>query len=312
MTIPAFTVCICTYRRPEALRRLLESVAAQAEQPADIIVVDGSPDSETARMIEGLGARGGATPVRYFQAAEADRGLTRQRNIALAQVETPLAAFFDDDVVLLPGALGALARVHREHHPAPAGVAAMIENELEAPPAKWRLRRLLRAVPDLEPGRYTRSGMSIPWSFLGLDAPVTHGDWLPGGATMWRTDAARSTGFDPALTGYGNGEDLEFSRRVAAHGPLLMCPAARVLHLHAPAGRPDARKLGYMTVLNTWRIHRGMQGRSAADVARFGYAHVLELLFLSAGAVRDRAPERRSYLRGYAAGLRDLVSGRGR
>ena len=312
MTASAFTVCVCTYRRPEALRRLLESVAGQAEQPAEIIVVDGSPDDETARMIEGFGGRNGAAPLRYVQVADADRGLTRQRNIALAAVQTPLAAFFDDDVVLLPGVLAALARVHREHRPSPIGVAAMIENELRSPPAKWRLRRMLRVVSSLEPGRYTRSGMSIPWAFLEPGAPVTPGDWLPGGATMWRTEVARSVGFDVALTGYGNGEDLEFSRRVATHGPLLMCPEARVLHLHAPGGRPDARKLGYMTVLNTWRIHRGMPGRSAADVARFGYAHVLELVFLAAGAVRDRAPERRSYLRGYAAGLTDLVARRGR
>ena len=312
MTASDFTVCVCTYRRPAPLRRLLESVAGQTEQPAEIIVVDGSPDDDTERMLEGFACRDGAVGLRYLRAGAIDRGLTRQRNIALAATATPLVAFFDDDVVLLPGALAALARVHREHHPAPAGVAAMIENELESPPAKWRLRRRLRVVPDLEPGRYTRSGMSIPWSFLGLDAPVTRGDWLPGGATMWRTDAARSTGFDAALAGYGNGEDLEFSRRVAAHGPLLMCPAARVLHLHASAGRPDARNLGYMTVLNTWRIHRRMQGRSAGDVARFGYAHVLELLFLAAGTVRDHAPERRSYLRGYAAGLRDLLAGRGR
>lgn len=306
----SLSVCVCTYCRPAELRRLLASVAAQAEQPADIIVVDGSPDGETERMMDDLTRNSGPAALRYLRVDPAERGLTRQRNIGLAAVRTPLVAFFDDDVVLLPGALGAMERVHREHHPAPVGVAAMIENELRAPPAKWRLRRLLRAVPNLEPGRYTRSGMSIPWSFLPAGAPVTEGDWLPGGATMWRTDAARATGFNVAFTGYGNGEDLEFSRRVQAFGPLVMCPAARVLHLHAPGGRPDARKLGYMTVLNAWRIHRGLRGRTVVDVARFAYAHLLELLFLSAGALRDRAPERRSYLRGYAAGLGELAAGR--
>jgi len=34
-----------------------------------------------------------------------------------------------------------------------------------------------------------------PWSFLGSSEAVTDGDYLPGGATMWRTDVIRDLGF---------------------------------------------------------------------------------------------------------------------
>lgn len=311
--VAGVTVCICTYRRPGALVRALESVAGQEEAPLETIVVDGSPGDDTGDAVERLLA-GGTFPgtLRYLKVGGEQRGLTRQRNVALAATTTDLVAFFDDDVVLLPGALAAMARVHREHSPAPAGVAAVIENELHAPPAKWRLRRMLGAVPSLRAGQYARSGMSIPWNFLPRAAGVTAGDWLPGGATMWRTAAAAATGFDGSLTGYANGEDLEFSRRISVVGPLLMCPAARVHHLHEAGGRPDARHLGYTTVLNSWRIHRGLRGRSGLDVARFAYAHALELAFLAAGAIRAADAGRRDYLRGYADGLRVLFITRGR
>src|SRR5690606_32790028 len=108
------------------------------------------------------------------------RGLTPQRNLGLEYATAQLVAFFDDDVVLLPGALDSLVvallsrGVRAERL---GGVGAVIENELAPPNALWRVRRALGVVPTLRPGAYTSSGMSVPWRFLPrtpADARVLH------------------------------------------------------------------------------------------------------------------------------------------
>ena len=191
------TVGVCTYRRPASLQRFLESLADQDPAPAETMIVDASPDARSEEVVHRL-IEDGVLPgiVRYCRDGEPFRGLTRQRNIALDAATTELIAFFDDDIVLLPCALGALAEVHRTASPAPAGVGAVIVNELEPPSLRWRIRRMLGIVPTLAPGRYARSGMSVPWRFIQGDGPSIPGDWLPGGASMWRTDGARSCRFN--------------------------------------------------------------------------------------------------------------------
>src|SRR5204862_3901692 len=162
-------------------------------------------------------------------------------------VEHDLVAFFDDDVVFEPGCLAALERVLRGE-PRAAGAGVAVVNESPRPNALWRLRRALRIVPDLTPGHYARSGMSIPWSFLGRRTGVVEGDFLPGCGMAFRTALARATGFHDGFAGYGQGEDLDFSLRMRRHGPLLLACDARLHHLTEPDGRPDPFRLGYMAI----------------------------------------------------------------
>jgi GT2 family glycosyltransferase len=100
---------------------------------------------------------------------------------------------------------------------------------------------------------------------------------------LWRTALARELGFHAGLDGYAQGEDLEFSLRARQRGRLLMAGAARVLHLHEPAGRPNAFRLGYMAIHNRYQIHRrGLPDRGWRDVAWFVYAWTLDTLLLVA------------------------------
>jgi GT2 family glycosyltransferase len=277
------TVAVCTYQRAPSLERFLASLTTQERQPDELIIVDASPDEATEKIVKKfLTDTCILIPTKYFRVSGFLRGLTRQRNLALRWIDTDLVAFFDDDVVLSPGCLRVMERVHRSRSDSVVGVGAFIENQYRPPTAIWRVRRLLRMVSSLKPGAYDRSGMSIPWSFLPPTGELAEGDWLPGGATMWKTEIACELGFYEGFSGYAQGEDLDFSLRAIKKGKLFLATAARCQHLHESGGRPDDFKLGYMAIKNRYQIHRRcFNNQPWQNVAYFIYSWVLDTLFLS-------------------------------
>ncbi len=277
------SVIICTYRRARSLDRFLASLAAQDRTPDRLIIVDASPDDETERMMTGRKDLAGlGRSVWYFRVGEPLRGLTRQRNFGLRRVATDLAAFFDDDIVLGPGCLSVMENVHRSREGELAGVAGFLDGGGTSPDVLWRVRRALRMVADLRPGSYQRSGMSVPWAFQPRTDAVVEGDYLPGGATMWRTSVLLDLGFNESFAGYGQGEDLEFSLRARRKGKLAIAGEAKLQHLHEASGRPDHFKIGYMAIHNRYVIHRsGLDGRTAGDIAWFVYTWSLDTVMLA-------------------------------
>ena len=276
------SVIVCTYRRAPSMRRFLDSLRNQERLPRRLVVVDASDDENTERMLASSpDASGWGTETWYFRVQGALRGLTRQRNFGLTWIETDLVAFFDDDIVLSPGCLGAMEDVYRREGNSVAGVAAVMDGAGSPPDLLWRTRRALGVVASLRPGTYQRSGMSIPWSFLQSPPDVTDGDYLPGGATMWRTAVIRDLGFNEGFAGYGQGEDLEMSLRARRRGRLVLAGKAHLRHLHEEGGRPDDFTLGYMAIHNRFLIQRrGLDDRSWRDVALFGYAWGVDTLLL--------------------------------
>ncbi len=304
-------VAVCTLLRPDGLVRFLESLAGQTRPPDQIVVVDASPDTATEEALKAFAARRRtAREVVYVRVGRPLVGLTRQRNQALARVTTDLVAFFDDDIVLGPRCLEEMERVHRDEGRS-VGVAAAIENERSAPSLLWRTRRILGIVSTLEPGRYVQSGMSIPWGFLPAGTAVREGDWLPGGATMWKTEIARRLGFEERFEGYGQSEDLEFSLRAGREGRLLLAPAARVRHEHVAAGRPNAFRKGYMAIYNRYVVHRRNRESRGWSGFAFAYGWTLDTLLLARHAL---IPSRWSSTLGEIAGrvraTWDIVAGR--
>ncbi|MGJ8684507.1 MAG: glycosyltransferase family 2 protein [Nonlabens sp.] len=51
------SLIICTYMRPEPLRRLLESVLSQTQVPDEVLIIDGSTDDDTQLMLEKITSR---------------------------------------------------------------------------------------------------------------------------------------------------------------------------------------------------------------------------------------------------------------
>ena len=84
--------------RPKSLLALLNSVSNQSLYPNEIIIVDGSIDTNTKEMFsieffENLS---------YYLVDKKDRGLTKQRNYGISKVSDSIdiVCFLDDDIVL--------------------------------------------------------------------------------------------------------------------------------------------------------------------------------------------------------------------
>jgi GT2 family glycosyltransferase len=303
-------VVVCTHKRPESLRRFLNTLAAQDRKPEQLIIVDASPGYETEHMVGGYrGFEHLAKQAQYSHVSEPYLGLTRQRNFALRLVSTDLTVFFDDDIVLLPGCLREMERVHRMHGAEVAGVGARTRNTSAQVTWPWRIRMLFRVIPRILPGSYERCGISVPWRFLPDTDRVVEGDFLSGCAMMWKTAVARELGFHEGFKGYAMGEDLDFSLRARRHGKILLAGAALVEHLMDPAGRPDPWRMEYMSVYYGYRVHqRGLMNRGWKDIARFIYAWTVDTLLVARHLV---FPSRWSYtarqLAGRFRGAFDLV-----
>jgi GT2 family glycosyltransferase len=309
---PGCSVLVCTRNRPALLERFLDSLALQSPTADALIIVDASADAASRIVLERHPRRDAlARRIRYLRVDGSLAGVTRQRNLGLGLVATELVAVLDDDIVLLPGCLAALATVHRKD-PQLAGVGAYIENEQDPPSLMWWLRRALGIVPTLAPGRYFGSGISTPWRFAAPPNEPVEGDWLPGGAVMWRTGLARASGFADELDGYGVGNDLEFSLRIGRRGRQVVTGEARLLHLQQPGGRPDPERLGYESLRNWWYIHAVGGGDRLGSRLWFGYAVVMETALQSLNLLRPaHARDTWRYLRGASRFLRERAAAAG-
>ncbi len=289
------TVCICTFKRPESCLRFLDSLPTQEKKPDRLVIVDASPGNETEQAIENYpNIDALAQEVLYFHVRGAYQTLTCSRNFAVECVDTDLMVFFDDDIVLLPGCLDELVRVHRQYGDQVVGVNAHDRQGLKSPTNLWKVRRLFRIVPHLKPGAYARSGVSIPWVFQPPTDDVIEGDWLSGCAMSWKTAVMKNVRFNENFGGHSTGEDLDVSLRMARHGKLMLAGKAHVLHLPDQAGRPNTRMMAYAGIHNAYDIHRRcMADRSFKDAVYFMYAYGMDTLlrgltFLRPGQVARR------------------------
>ena len=97
---PDLTICIATYRRPQGLRALLDSLNAMSFDASlaslSIIVVENCPDAPAEASLGDV-SKLSRWPLRYV--TEHNRGIVAARNRALDEVgeRADLIAFLDDD-----------------------------------------------------------------------------------------------------------------------------------------------------------------------------------------------------------------------
>jgi GT2 family glycosyltransferase/SAM-dependent methyltransferase len=217
------SVVICTRDRPQQLRRCLESIAASAATPDELIVVDNSPATGvTPAVVEDFPA------VRYV--AEARAGLSTARNAGIERSTGAVVVFTDDDTTVHRDWLWRLLEPFAEPRVlAVTGLVLPAELETEAQVA------FEKALGGFNHGyRRMRYGRVFFESTKGIAAPV----WKIGaGANMAvRREAFEHVGrFDERLGAGATGcsEDSEFWYRLLAAG--FECryqPTSIVFHYH--------------------------------------------------------------------------------
>jgi GT2 family glycosyltransferase len=279
--VSRLAIGIATTGRAVILARVLGELARQDSPPARIIVCHVRPD-DVAGIID---------PRVEFLTAPA--GLPRQRNAIIdAATDCDILLFLDDDFIPAPGYVAATRAAFDAAADIVGSTGVVIADGASGPGLAWDdgVRRLA-----------ADTARSAPASVL----PV----WAAYGCNMAiRLDAVRRHGlrFDERLPLYGWWEDIDFTRRLAAHGRIVRVTAARGVHLGAKTGRTSGLRLGYSQVVNPLYLARkGSVPWKAA--ARRVAANVFR------NVTRAVAPEpyidRRGRLRGNLLALRDVLRG---
>ncbi len=269
------SLVICTYMRPDSVTNLLQSVNSQLKKPDEVIIVDGSTNTETRDALQNFNF---SFPFSYFLVDKEVRVLTKQRNFGVSKVsgDSEIVAFLDDDVILHPKYFQEIARSFSEH-PDAIGVGGLDVREngyfklvegqklskyshytfdgyATPEPLRFKVRRFFGLISDLPPDiippfSHGRSGH--PPS--GKTYEVEH---LIGLSMAYKRSVFDHIRFSPYFEGYGLYEDFDFSLRSMAFGKLYLNTKATLEHFHAPAGRPNFFKYGQMVVTNGWYVWR--------------------------------------------------------
>lgn len=227
--LPLVTIAVCTRDRTADLVLCLEALNRLDYPALDLMVVDNAPTSDaTEHLVRSY------PNIRYV--CEPRPGLDWARNRAILEARGEIIAYTDDDVVVDPGWVKALATIFAENPEVMAVTGLVVPYELETE-AQWLFELY---------GGFGR-GFERKWYRMNQeqDPLLAHGAGRFGtGANMaYRRCVFEQLGlFDPALdvgTVTNGGGDLEIFFRVLKEGHTLVYePSAIVRHRHR---REDAR-----------------------------------------------------------------------
>ncbi|NJW54036.1 glycosyltransferase family 2 protein [Salinimicrobium oceani] len=269
------SLIICTYNRPEAVINLLNSISKQKEIPDEVLIIDGSENDLTEQKLNTCLLKG----LRYFRVSEKERGLTRQRNFGIANIneKSEIVFFLDDDIILEPNYFTEIFHTYTRY-PEALGVSGYIANEVDwkkvsqnykpnsdeflydgwvrPEGSRFGLRRKFGLAPDKPPGIMPDFSHGYSTGFLPPSGKTYEVELLMGGLASYRAEIFERLQFSTYFEGYGLYEDADFSLRVSKLGKLFVNTAARLEHHHDPAGRPNMFRYGKMVVRNGWYVWR--------------------------------------------------------
>ena len=228
------SVIICTYKRFDAVTRLLGCLRAQTHKQFEVLVVDGSGDAGSAlrTFVEGL------KPQPRVEFLASAKGLPLQRNVGLDRAKGELIMFFDDDVTFAPDFIERTVELFARSDMKTAGGATAYDTRNHPQPIswRWRLRAGLRIAPQLTPGAIDRLGRSIPIGFAKPFHGLLDIGYMAGFCMLYRATAIKGLRFDESIPTYG-GEDRDFSARVGKSSRLVLCGDLPIEHHCAPQSR---------------------------------------------------------------------------
>jgi glycosyltransferase involved in cell wall biosynthesis len=196
--IDEITVCICSYRRPELLERLLAALSKQRTDgwfTFSCAVVDNDESASARSVVERLQPTY-PVPLRY--AVEPARNFALARNRALGMVSGKLLAFIDDDEVPPEDWLLQLWQTLYQY--GADAVLGPVRPYFERQPPAWVVRSRVCERPSHP------TGSLLHWTKTRTGNVLLH-------MSVVREDGIW---FDPA---YGTGgEDVDFFKRAAHAG----------------------------------------------------------------------------------------------
>jgi succinoglycan biosynthesis protein ExoM len=212
---PHISVCICTFRRPDLLTRLLQALGCQKTTGLftySIVVADNDASQSGKEVVSQFAMK---CPIQLTYCVEPEQNIALARNMALANAKGDFIAFIDDDEFPAEDWLSSLFQTCEKH--AVAGVLGPVIPYFEKRPPAWVERG----------GFYDR-----PTHPTGFKI-----DWTEGrtGNLLFRREILNKTGpvFLPEFG--GGGEDRNFFKRMTNCGRVFIwCNEAVAYELVRP------------------------------------------------------------------------------
>ncbi|AOS95914.1 Glycosyl transferase family 2 [Microbulbifer aggregans] len=277
---PLLDICICTCRRPELLRRALESLS-QVELPdtvrVSVTVVDNDPEESAQPVIRSLQ---GSYPLPIHYAAESRRGIPFARNRCLDEAQAKGAdylVFIDDDEWVAADWLQKLYSFARD-----AGGRAVVCGSV------------ISLLPASSPDYYNmffsrkrrRTGERLPYC-------ATNNVLIPLGEVRelgLRFDESRP---------FAGGEDVMFFTAASQRGMAIFHCAEAVVYEDIPEDRANLRWLSRRkySVGITQAHQKLITGRSRVDVLASALLQLLTASLVCALSMTVRRQRERAWLR---------------
>lgn len=267
MPTPSVSAIIPTIGRAESVRRLLDSLLAQRRRPDEVVIADASDAGEVRAVAEDPRWSGAGLEVRHLPVSPANA--VRQRQEAIAASRGEFLLLLDDDVVLETDCVEQMVKAISA--PGIVAVTADFSNQAwSGPTMLWRW--CLLYLYGLREGEWQGKviGPLLRFGYRPSPATAMPMQWLGAGNSLVRRDAYdRAGGFsDFFLYRCTMNEDVDLGLKLGRVGGIVLCPAARMAHLHAPGGRVPAAVAAEDDLYNRYMILRRTVGRSAP--AAFG------------------------------------------
>ena len=290
--MPLISVCVCTYKRPAGLSKLLATLAAM-RRPADcqveVLVVDNDASASAMPCVDAARA-GFPIALRYFCETRSGVGFARSR--CLREAKGDWIAFIDDDEWAEPQWLSDLW--HCLLSGGYDGVFGPVLASFEVEPPTWLV----------DSGVYDRprrpTGERLDWP-----------DCASGNVILSKDLATKVGDFSPAFAASG-GEDSEYFWRCLDAGATFVWCDTAIAHENIPPARMTrrwVRRRAYVAGHNYTRLKASRQGpRAYAVAAMRGLAAVLAFGCRALVARLMSDPQSLAYEAKVAGGLGKLMA----
>jgi succinoglycan biosynthesis protein ExoM len=229
-------VCICTFKRPELLKKLLERLQNQQTDELftySVVVADNDPAQSGQQVVAALSSTS-ALHVTYC--SEPQQNIALARNKALQHAEGDFIAFIDDDEFPTDDWLNKLFKTCVAY--GVDGVLGPVNPHFESAPPEWIKKGRFFDRPTFD------TGYRVNWDEARTGNVLFRRDILNAVETPFRSEFATA------------GEDVDFFRRMMEKGRTFVWCNEAVVYEVVPASRCTRSYLLKRALLRGSNFHK--------------------------------------------------------
>lgn len=168
------SVIVTVLNEGPAVRRLLDSLAAQTRAPEEVVITDGGSTDDTVSILQAY-AEDGCLPLRVL--VEPGANISRGRNVAISAASGDVIASTDAGVWLVPEWLAELVAPFESENP-PQVVSGFFVPDPQSVFEMAMGATVLPSLSDIDPERFLPSSRSVAFTRAAWEASGGYPEWL--------------------------------------------------------------------------------------------------------------------------------------